>query len=325
MSSSVRGVCRTLGASTSIWRRAASRLVRAGGSLPGAGICCVNWSGGLRVLSMALRIVTGPPGTGKSAVMGRLATLSDPQYRKAAVEAHLVHIDEGTAPPEGVIDVAIHAGGKTLDDCARALAQAPAIVAPIGSEVAVDVEALVEIIGKLDRRVTIMVDGLDEAASGHGHAIATRLIVPLGRVGRVRVLVGSRRSLDGRSCRRGEERHERLRAAFGADAIIDDLEDEPETREDIAEYVRQRLRASARHANNPGIEDAARRVAEHADGVFLYARIVSRTLQDLERLDGKLPANALDAFKRDLRRRFGADEQRVDDLLAALAWARARA
>jgi hypothetical protein len=61
-------------------------------------------------------------------------------------------------------------------------------------------------------------------------------------------------------------------------------------------------------------------VALRADGVFLYARIVSRTLRDLDRLDGELPTTALAAFANDLRTRFGADEQRVDDLLAALAW-----
>ena len=147
------------------------------------------------------------------------------------------------------------------------------------------------------------------------------LIVPLGRLGRVRVLVGSRRSLDGAVVPEGEERHGRLRAAFGADAIIDDLEDEQETREDIAEYVRLRLAAAPKHRDNrPAIAAAAERVASRADGVFLYARIVSRTLQELDRLDGELPATALEAFAHDLRARFGAEEQRVDDLLAALAW-----
>jgi hypothetical protein len=43
-------------------------------------------------------------------------------------------------------------------------------------------------------------------------------------------------------------------------------------------------------------------------------------LQELDRLDGEVPATALEAFAHDLQARFGADEQRVDDLLAALAW-----
>ena len=70
-------------------------------------------------------------------------------------------------------------------------------------------------------------------------------------------------------------RHGRLRAVFGEDAIIDDLEDEQDTREDAAEYVRLRLAASPRHRNNPiGIAAVAERVALRADRVFLYARIV---------------------------------------------------
>jgi hypothetical protein len=51
---------------------------------------------------------------------------------------------------------------------------------------------------------------------------------------RVRVLVGSRRSLDGAVVPEGEDRHGRLHAAFGPDAIIDDLEDEKDTHDDIA-------------------------------------------------------------------------------------------
>jgi WD40 repeat protein len=267
-----------------------------------------------------VRIVTGPPGSGKSAVMGRLATLSDPEFRKAAITAGAVPvINDGTVPSEGIIDVAIHAKGKTLDDCARAVARA--LELPTGKQIAVDIEALVAAVGKLDCRVTILIDGLDEAASYQGQIIAARLILPLGRLEQVRVLVGSRRSVDGAVVPVGEARHGRLRAIFGADAIIDDLEDEQETHEDIAEYARLRLVSSAKHHHNPaGIAAAAERVADRADGVFLYARIVSRTLQELDRLDGALPATALGAFAHDLQTRFGADQQRVDDLLAALAW-----
>jgi WD40 repeat protein len=277
----------------------------------------VDW---LATAEHGMRIVTGPPGAGKSAVMGRLATLSDREYRKRAIAAGVVRSEgDGTVPPEGIVDVAIHAKGKTLDDCARALAHALGIA--ISKEVSLDIAGLVTAIGRIDRRVTIMVDALDEAAGGQGSVIASRLIVPLGRLARVRVMVGSRRSVDGAIIPQGEERHVRLRAMFGADAIIDDLEDEAETRGDIADYVRTRLLVSTKHRNNvTGVAAAADRVAARADGVFLYARIVSRTLLELDRLDGELPATALEAFAHDLRARFGAEQQRVDDLLAALAW-----
>src|SRR5262249_9954330 len=73
--------------------------------------------------------------------------------------------------------------------------------------------------------------------------------------------------------------------------------------------------------DNPDmIAAAADRVAARANGIFLYARIVSRTLQDQERLDGDLPATALQAVEQDLNIRFKGNERRVDDLLGALAW-----
>jgi hypothetical protein len=50
-----------------------------------------------------VRIVTGPPGAGKSAVMGRLATLSDPQYREAAIEAGVI-APTGTILPQHIIE-----------------------------------------------------------------------------------------------------------------------------------------------------------------------------------------------------------------------------
>jgi hypothetical protein len=194
-----------------------------------------------------VRVVTGPPGTGKSAVIGRLATLSDTEFRHAVSKAGVLPLEgDGTVPPEGIIDVAIHAKGKTLNDCARAVARALKI--STRNEVAVELGAVLAAIERIDRRVTIVIDGLDEAASGQGQIIATRLIAPLGQLNHVRVLVGSRRSLDGTVVPAGEDRHGRLRAAFGIDALIDDLEDEQDTREDIAEYVRlvRRRRPSRR-------------------------------------------------------------------------------
>jgi WD40 repeat protein len=250
--------------------------------------------------------------------MGRLATLSDPEFRKAAIDAGIMP-PAGTIPLDGVIDVAIHAKGKTLDDCASALAKALGI--EVTRDVSLDIEALVTAIGRIGRRVTIMIDALDEAASEQASAIAARLVVPLGRLARVRVLIGSRHSIEGAIVPQGEDRHARLRAAFGTDAIIEDLGDEAETREDIAEYVRSRLLSSTKHrGNSTGIAAAAERVAARADGVFLFARIVSRTLQELDSLDGELPSTALEAFAHDLQTRFGGERQRVDDLLAALAW-----
>jgi WD40 repeat protein len=279
----------------------------------------VKW---LEDTPQGIRIVTGPPGAGKSAVMGRLATLSDPEYRQIVMKGGI--LPEGTVPDEGVINVAIHAKGKKVDDCARALALALRL--SVGGEVPVDVEAVVAVIGKINkinRPLTILIDALDEAPAGQGRIIAERLIVPLGRLERVRVLVGSRRNVDdGALLPEGEERHGLLRAMFGADAKIDDLEDEQDTALDIAKYVQARLAASVRYRNKPITEVAvvAERVAARAEGSFLYARIVSRMLWDLGRLEDELPGSALEAFTDDLRTRFGTGEQRVDDLLAALAW-----
>ena len=268
-----------------------------------------------------VRVVTGPPGGGKSAVIGRLATLSDPDYRRQAIEAGTVIEGADPLPRPGVIDVAVHAKGKTLDDCGRALAKGLGI--EVGSEASLDIERLVDEIGKFDRaRITLAIDALDEAADGQSEAIASRLIAPLGRLPKVKVLVGTRRSLDGKVVPATEGRHGRLRHAFSTNAKINDLDDEADTQADIAGYVRRRLQSGDKHRNaDPAlIQKAADRVAQQAEGVFLYARIVSRTLQDQDQLDGLLPASALEAFEQDLAIRFKGDEQRVNDLLGALAW-----
>jgi len=65
------------------------------------------------------RIITGRPGSGKSAILAEIVTLSDPEYRRKALHHH-----PGFAQliQEGSIDLAVHAKGKTLQDVTRRLA-----------------------------------------------------------------------------------------------------------------------------------------------------------------------------------------------------------
>ncbi len=276
----------------------------------------VTW---LETAPAGLLVVTGPPGSGKSAVVGRLAVLADPSYRRLAErERGMAAAPPGTVPPLGIIDVAVHARGKSSADCVAALARGLEI--PLGERATPSVEDLLETVGRLGRRVTVVVDALDEAQAGQAERIAADLLRPLAALPQVRVLVGSRRSLDGSALPAGEDRHGRLRRVFGEAAQIRDLEDEPETAEDIAAYVRHRLADSRHRANAAGIAQAARAVADKAGGIFLYARLVSRTLMDREDLADELPPTALEAFVAELERRFGDRAPRVDEVLAALAW-----
>jgi WD40 repeat protein len=167
-------------------------------------------------------------------------------------------------------------------------------------------------------RPVVVIDAIDEAADPRAvAALAASLVRDRG----ARVLVGSRKSLDGRPLLDSDPLA-LLRGAFGADATIIDLDDDRDTDDDIAAYVRRRLEDS-RHRTNPDlVEDTAKRVAKAAAGSFLYARVVSRTLQHAERLDGPLPDDQLDAFDKDLRERFPQQLPLIETVLAGLAWSR---
>lgn len=275
----------------------------------------VDW---LESAKCGIAIVTGPPGAGKSAVVGRLATLSNPAYRDAAErEGLLATADPATLPPLGSIDVAVHAKGKTLDDCARAIAAA--LELPLADAVSVDPAELVAAVATLGRGATIVLDALDEAAGNQAEPIARGLLVPLAALDGVRVLVGTRRSLDGAVIPEAEDQHGRLRDALGATALIFDLADEPETLNDIAAYVRAQLKDD--HGDSPAVAAAADQVARASEGSFLYGRIVARTLKESRSLEvSRLPRTALEAFSADLSARFPDDRKRVNDLLGALAW-----
>jgi hypothetical protein len=101
-------------------------------------------------------VVTAGPGSGKTAVLGLVATLADPERRRTVPLAAL-RLPESALPPPGVIDVAIYAGGMTTEEVLAGLAAAArATVATPGE--------LVTALRGQDRSLTVLLDALDEAA-----------------------------------------------------------------------------------------------------------------------------------------------------------------
>ncbi|MFV2022217.1 caspase family protein [Micromonospora sp. LOL_023] len=66
-------------------------------------------------------VVTGRPGSGKSALLARLDVLADPRRRRWVPDTHLLPAD--TIPADGAIRRFVHARGKTPQDLLAALAE----------------------------------------------------------------------------------------------------------------------------------------------------------------------------------------------------------
>ncbi|MEU6143995.1 caspase family protein [Streptomyces sp. NPDC047081] len=269
------------------------------------------------------RVVTGPPGCGKSAVLGRVVALSDPGYR---LRFGLGALDPATVVPEGCVTSAVHARHKRLDE----------IVERIADNLGVTVDGSAALLQELTRRgrkgppVVIVVDAVDEAGSdtaadagGHGEPrrITRELLRPMSEIPGVRLLVGTR--------------HE-LVTPLGPTFHCIDL-DRPgyrAERDDVAGYVTKMLLATEEpevhspYRDRPELAGAvAAGVADRAAGVYLYARTTARTLRsdrvavDTDRPGwaDELPSEIGEAFD-DYLARFGPDEPRVRRMLLALAF-----
>jgi hypothetical protein len=269
------------------------------------------------------RIITGSPGSGKSAVLGRIVALSDPGYRSTMP---LGHVNRDTLVPENAVDVAIHARHKRLEQ----------IVARFATDLGITADtpaSLLRVLGQRDPSaspIVAVIDALDEAGSGTAadtggrgepRRIARDLLRPMSEIPGIRLLVGTRRELV---------------PSLGSTFEVLDL-DEPEYRADadVAGYVAKVLLA----ANEPDVKTPYRdmpdlasqigtAVAERACGVFLVARMASRSLRsastpiDTRQTDWieRLPSEIGEAFD-DYLARFGDDEDRVRRLLIPLALA----
>ena len=252
------------------------------------------------------RLITGRPGSGKSAILAKIVTLSDPEYRLKALQhdpevAQLIQ--------EASIDLAVHAKGKTLQDMTRRLADSLGVEAQESA-----------VLANLKSRTTpyrVIVDSLDEAREPK--LIAEELLAPMHSISNVKLLVGTRPE---------------YKNQLGANAVEMHI-DSPEyfEKSDLYEYVKNRLlvrldeSSSLFQSNKDKVSELSAAVADKAYPNFLIARLVTEDLLSsplpVENIDVgsiKFPTSAGMAFEQFLSR-FGPDEQRATDLLSPLAWA----
>ena len=272
------------------------------------------------------RVITGGPGSGKSAVLARLVTLAHPEAGRRVPGSVLTSAPPGTVPPVGGVDVAIHACNKTLADVCAALTAGTGVIEEhsgiASSTPEQQVNELVNQLLALPQRRVVVVDALDEATDPE--QLTSQLLEPLlasAAQSGLRLLVGTRRPLVD---------------ALGSRIVVLDLDDPEYLDEtDLAEYVTRVLlvehdpdQVTPYRGRQELAEQVARAVARRATPTFLIARIVARSLvlddQPLDTTDPgwerHLPATVGLAFDRYLER-FGPNEHRARDLLAPLGFA----
>ncbi len=257
------------------------------------------------------RIVTGGPGSGKSALLGRLLHLSD----KSAPDART---PPGTVPPTGCVTTHLHLRRRTLDDVVAELGRAAGCVAATPDD-------LLGFLLERSAQFTVLLDALDEAGTVGDQAeatlIARALLRPMSTMAQVRLIVGTRRGPV---------------EALGTAVEIIDLDQPAYTGiEDVADYVTALLRAEDDPDSPSPYRDDTALAAAVAGGVaaragqsFLVANMTARALinrqvqVDTAEADWhrRLPNEVKDVFAAYLSR-FGANEWRVRRLLTPLAYA----
>lgn len=229
------------------------------------------------------RIVTGSAGTGKSALLARIVTLSDPRLRGEILGSGSPGYSFDIIPPKEVVNAALVVRRKLLDDVVLDLANQLTLEATDASE-------LREAIAKIGKKTVLVIDALDEA--DERQAIVDQLLRPLVEQPHVFLLLGTRPDPQTYNAQKGYQVN-----AFAAVSIELDLDDptygEPE---DVAEYLCRRLLATEEpgrvtpYQKSPQqTEIIAKVLAKRCDHSFLVARtVVTTLLSRTEALDATL-------------------------------------
>ena len=210
-----------------------------------------------------LRVLTGDPGSGKSAVMGRLVTLAD--KGSAPKPPAGTHADPRPIPAEGSITVALLARGKTADELLAELA--PSLGVAPSTELTDTFRAWPVF--------TVVIDALDEATDPQ--MVIDQIILPL---------LGAASPGHGPRLLVATRRYQHLLGSLPAARVTIDLDQDTYHNEtDIADYVTKMLLAAddpdspTPYRDRPDLaRPVARQVATIAGHSFLIAQIAARTL-----------------------------------------------
>jgi WD40 repeat protein len=216
-------------------------------------------------------VVTGSPGVGKSAVLGRVVTTSDPEIR-----ALLPADDDDVKASVNAVACAVHAKGKSALDVAKEIARAASARLPEQpSDLAAAIRAVLE--EHPGSRFNVIIDALDEAASTvQTRAIISGVAIPLVQdcadLG-VRVIIGTRR-YDDEGFLLGSLQRTLVPIDLDAEEYFD--------QDDLESYALACLQmAGNERSDNPyqylgAAEPVARRIAVLADRNFLVAGLIAR-------------------------------------------------
>lgn len=218
-------------------------------------------------------VVTGSPGSGKSALVSRLVALSDSSRRERIPD--LDALPRETVPPVDSINAVLWCHNKSTDQ----------IIGDLGNRLGVSARTADELFKALEtepRPLSIVVDALDEAVEGEAPKIATDVIRPLAEKHGAKVIVATRQH----PVRAGGETQDLLSdlAVRPRDANCLVLDKAKDREADMHAYVAARLMATAEpdfktpYRDKPEVADQlANRIVAAAGTSFLVAAVTARS------------------------------------------------
>ncbi|MGW2856196.1 AAA family ATPase, partial [Streptomyces sp. NPDC001215] len=232
-------------------------------------------------------LLTGAAGTGKSAVLGRLVTLADPNFL-ATYHSRVEQIPYELRPPPGSIDVAVLATGKNASEIAHQISGALGVEAPHAADPWLErwSKAWEEWLDRHATPVTIVIDAVDEAEDPE--RLLYRLLVELpGGPGapRLHLLLGVRspsgpeQSTSSLVARKAEPLADRIARELNARRIkVDEVPWYDE--HDLADYATTILTqtAGSPYGDSYATREVGDALARHAQRSYLIIRLAAASL-----------------------------------------------